>query len=119
MRKDTADAVKLYGIMIVGDNTEKPEMDLAVEPIGALDLKVVPGLGHSTLIRLPSLHVPQPCFNTLPLPILRRQLQPEDELNGEGYHGVRSSDMIAHQIPSIAPLQLRFQPVKVFSYVPC
>ena len=119
MRKVTADAVKLSGIMIIGDNKEKPEMDLAMEYMGALDLKVVPSLGHSTLIRLPSLHVPQPCFNTLSLPILRRQFQPEDELNGEGYLGVRSSDMIAHQILSIAPLQLRFQPVKVFSYVPC
>ena len=31
MRKVTADAVKLSGIMIIGDNKEKPEMDLAME----------------------------------------------------------------------------------------
>lgn len=103
MHKATADEIKVAGIKIIWDK-QQPEMNLAIQKPCPLDLKVVPSLSYSTLIRLSSLDVPQPRLDTLPLPILRRQSQPEDELNREGYHGVRSSDMVAHQIPPIAPL---------------
>ena len=52
---------------------------MTFEQVGALSLNVVPSLGHRTLIHPSSLYVPQSCLNALPLPILQRQPQSEDE----------------------------------------
>lgn len=70
-------------------------------------LKVVPSIGHRMLINLSSLHIPQPCLDSHPLPILQRQPQPQDELNRKSYR-VRCTDMLAHQIPSAAFLEVAF-----------
>ena len=49
--------IKSFSIKMIRDKKQEPELDSGFVTSHATGLKVVPGLGHSTLIRLSSLNV--------------------------------------------------------------